>query len=385
MNLLKAYKEGINTDVGITIRDRVFNVHKLILDVNNFVEVKLDADPEIINELFEDIYSNDFNYNDNTLQKMIFAEKFSMSHIKDKYYKIIKYHVNFTYIAIDILILLREMQYDCVDLYNKIYLTLSLMIKQCYLYDNYKKIHEKDMKIIFDLSTGCNSCKVNSVLSWSDKIPEWIFNDNDVLSPKLLKILYDRQYFDKDQYIQALEKGFELIGNPCMTDISPITKTFVYSEDFDTNGFIYYLGTNDDNSFKNPYKKYIKIIPSSIHTGTADIITSRNAGFFWTDKEYCPYIKILFNNVFRLTNITLRHGYSQSDDYLKDWILYGVERNKKIVIGRYSSDKLCGPYKSGTFDVNNKGYYSGFIIQAKSEFDVWLCISGIELYGEYVY
>ena len=170
---------------------------------------------------------------------------------------------------------------------------------------------------------------------------------------------------------------------------------FKYENDFDTNGIIWYLGTNKGKhkTWLNPaINKMVSIESSPMYDFSYSNI--KFISHFHNMQECCTkgesagdYFIIDFNKrSIKPTHYTLRHDTNEGY-YIRYWEFLGYMKHKKKwkLIKKHDNDpSINSPKGTHTWNVNSKHYYNKFkiiITGNDSEGDYYLICNGFEIYG----
>ncbi len=166
--------------------------------------------------------------------------------------------------------------------------------------------------------------------------------------------------------------------------------TFTHVSDFDTNGIVYYFGTNGGTStlFTNPsYKESQRILctMSSNLIGKPENILSRQKSPTCTRSQTQEFIMFDFGSSVMINPnaYTLMHGSPQSKCELTDWIFEGSLTGSKDweMISIHKNQKcLKGAYQTATFALHATRFYRYFRIRS-IEACTFIQVSGFEIYG----
>eukprot|EP01125_Pyxidicula_operculata_P015746 TRINITY_DN5371_c0_g1_i1.p1 TRINITY_DN5371_c0_g1~~TRINITY_DN5371_c0_g1_i1.p1 ORF type:complete len:460 (-),score=60.92 TRINITY_DN5371_c0_g1_i1:93-1472(-) len=137
-------------------------------------------------------------------------------------------------------------------------------------------------------------------------------------------------------------------------------RLFEYSYDFDTNGVMYYLGTNGLKSeYKNPlFSGEVKCTTSSLEKGWSYYLLDRVNNAFWTSDIPSSWIAfdLCKNRCLIPTHYTLKHGGNSKIDCLRSWCLQGSndpdQTSGWVTICRHTNDQsLNGPFATHTWKI----------------------------------
>eukprot|EP01084_Bolivina_argentea_P235978 396921_1 len=167
-------------------------------------------------------------------------------------------------------------------------------------------------------------------------------------------------------------------------------KPFEYKTDFDTNGIVYWIGTQrgTKSQWVNPNdSKDIIVTSSSLNYGTLSKMIGREWSNVYTKNEKNSWMVIDFKGFeIKPNKYTLRHG-SNSNCYVMNWKLEGMLKNKtkwEVIKIHENEDVLKCKERSYSWDLNTNEFYSKFrILQfgISGQNNNNLCISGFEIYG----
>ena len=166
-------------------------------------------------------------------------------------------------------------------------------------------------------------------------------------------------------------------------------RVFTYHSDFDTNGVIYWLGSQDESSFKNPAEStLVQCFMSSIQAGRPSYLTSRLNLPTCTLSEKEAHVGVdLANSNFVLqpTAYTLKHGFWRDNVNLRRWRFEASQDGRQWDVLSVHDDEadrnaLGGEYGTCTWHLPPcDKYYRSFRVVAIGRF--FCQIAGIELYG----
>eukprot|EP01083_Nonionella_stella_P076028 206979_1 len=201
---------------------------------------------------------------------------------------------------------------------------------------------------------------------------------------KIAMYLFRIQYFDGSYW--SPRSGIKTMSIEDMV--------FEYESDFDTNGIIYFLGSdNGKNEWQNPAGKGVIKIES---TALADDSEPKNhfigreaVRCLTIGKEKNEWFSVDFKRVkIKPTHYTLRQYVSYDSAGLRTWEFQGRknERTEWITIKNHINDKsLAHKGASHTWKLDEcNEFYSVFRIQmtGKNGNSNWgICCSGFEIYG----
>eukprot|EP01083_Nonionella_stella_P187198 687292_1 len=181
----------------------------------------------------------------------------------------------------------------------------------------------------------------------------------------------------------------------------PMVSLFEYSSDFDRNGIIYFLGSDDGKSdWQNPSEKgIIEIQSTPLGNGSKSIhhFVGREAVHCLAQSKinaWAWFSVDLKGLQVKPTHYTLRHYISNDDYCLRNWDFEGSADGGKewTIIRQHTNDtSLQGKGASHTWKVDEcNAFYSLFRIRMTGKdsggFGSWsLCCSGFEIYGQLKY
>ncbi|KAJ3219405.1 hypothetical protein HK099_004720 [Clydaea vesicula] len=247
---------------------------------------------------------------------------------------------------------------------------------------------------------------------------ECIFRQD--LNPTLVNVFFERIFFEnmtenelkEASFNQIVPKEFVIRGLmemvrklkgqssnvPLKTNSrrnSIITKKggeFQYARNWDENGVLFYLGTQDSAHYRNPCTSgLVKVsITPTLKEGVPANILSRQPRCTYTKRsdigKSCQLVIDLVSWELAVTHYTLRHGYSQDTaESLQSWTFSGSNDGGKtwrVISVHYNDDNLGGEYGTHTWPVGCEEWYSVFKIETMSQSGAILVISGIEFYGD---
>ena len=179
-------------------------------------------------------------------------------------------------------------------------------------------------------------------------------------------------------------KGWEICIN---------TKEYIYQSDFDTNGIIYDLGTNDENKeWQNPYQLGLVELKSTgmFHDSKPiDNLIGRVSGVrCLLDAKENAWWSIHFKHIkIKPNKYTLRHYTSCDVHALRHWKLEGSENGQQWITLRThrndaSLDKKDATHTWNIDNCNQFFTYFRIYMTGKDSGGHWyLCCSGFEIYG----
>jgi len=177
--------------------------------------------------------------------------------------------------------------------------------------------------------------------------------------------------------------------------------TFKHVEDFDTNGILYYIGSNGlTKPWENPAKTGLVDLQISHRLGKLEMNKNNTIGReaienFWGDSTPIWFsVDLGEGNYVRVTDYTLRHGYGAANSYIHNWEFLGSKDGVKwdVLHNGFRSPFNYG-FQTHTFKIKpTKEYYRMFKVVQKgnyylegSEGSPFLCIAGFELYGDVLF
>ena len=178
----------------------------------------------------------------------------------------------------------------------------------------------------------------------------------------------------------------------------PTVIQLTYQHDGDDAGLLYYLGTQGyTQPFSNPHLAHRCVVTfSSLQVGQVSMVTSRRRDVsLWTHNRAGSWMEVDVDpaNTGTLlvpSHITLQHGYDRPVDSLTNWLLEGstdrwqwdtLLEKRGVVAFRQGYEKRTWALPSTIV----KGYRMlriRIIGRDSSERTEFLCVGGIELYGE---
>ena len=169
-------------------------------------------------------------------------------------------------------------------------------------------------------------------------------------------------------------------------------RTWEYESDFDTNGLLYWLGTNGRTTpYTNPHATgKVVVTPSSHYRGstegfiehshpTSSVCTANVEGSFVTVQLPMPMV---------LHRYTLRHGYDDASWSLRSWNLEGSNDGTEwVVLRQHVGDtSLNSGWATASWDANpDRLAFSHFRILLTgphSSGSPSIDMAGLELYGQ---
>jgi E3 ubiquitin-protein ligase HECTD1 len=168
------------------------------------------------------------------------------------------------------------------------------------------------------------------------------------------------------------------------------TKEFFYSKDYDTQGILYYLGTNRGlEEYRNPHLRgIVTASASSFQNSTIDQFVDRMEkarSRLYTDDIPDQYFMVDFHSVIvQPTHYTLSHD--GSDNVPINWSVLGsTDGVTWTLLKRHTNDiSLCGG-RSHTWPITADGYYSmlKFLHEGRNDSGLWyFIIDRLEIYGK---
>ena len=178
----------------------------------------------------------------------------------------------------------------------------------------------------------------------------------------------------------------------------PTVIQLAYQHDGDDCGLLYYLGTQAyTQPFSNPHLAHRCVVTfSSLQVGQVSMVTSRRRDVsLWTHNRAGSWMEVDVDpgNTGTLlvpSHITLQHGYDRPVDSLTNWLLEGstdrwqwdtLLEKRGVIAFRQGYEKRTWALPSTIV----KGYRMlrvRIIGRDSSERTEFLCVGGIELYGE---
>ena len=178
----------------------------------------------------------------------------------------------------------------------------------------------------------------------------------------------------------------------------PTVVQLTYQQDGDDCGLLYYLGTQGySQPFSNPHLAHRCVVTfSSLQVGQVSMVTSRRRDVsLWTHNRAGSWMEVDVDpgNTGTLlvpSHITLQHGYDRPVDSLTNWLLEGstdrwqwdtLLEKRGVVAFRQGYEKRTWALPTTIV----KGYRMlrvRIIGRDSSERTEFLCVGGIELYGE---
>jgi E3 ubiquitin-protein ligase HECTD1 len=167
---------------------------------------------------------------------------------------------------------------------------------------------------------------------------------------------------------------------------------FVYESDFDTNGLLFWLGTNGKTTeYVNPHTSgKVVVTASSVNNGTLEgfIGHAQPDGAHETDREPMSFVAVQFPLPVVVTRYTLRHGWHSGEYRLQNWNFEGSNNGVEWVVLRQHVDDQSledEEFSTASWDVNPDSLaFSHFRILQNGENSSGedeLDVGGLELYG----
>ncbi|KAG2393186.1 hypothetical protein C9374_009763 [Naegleria lovaniensis] len=217
------------------------------------------------------------------------------------------------------------------------------------------------------------------------------------LSVQLLtKLKQDPLFISKEDILEALwARVGRLEGKKVDESVYSLrprkNRVFIYEKDFDTNGILYWLGTNySQETYVNPIDRGLMTVSASAsyEVGKAqDLISHEPAKCNLVGKANTQ-INLKFETLKIMpTKYTLRHTMSRDGEALRYWTLSasvdGVTYVDLLVHSNDTTLNLKG--STGSWDIEANGnYYQYFRITQtgnNSSNNNYLSMAGLELYG----
>lgn len=167
-----------------------------------------------------------------------------------------------------------------------------------------------------------------------------------------------------------------------------------YVSNGDTNGLVYYLGTNNlTTTFSNPHPSKLSISASSNLSGGTSVpdILSRLVGgnLYYSANVVNESITVtLVNNTINLTHYSIRTRNDQNNNQLRSWKLQGSNNNSTYVDLdiKTNNTTIVGINTWHTFPIPSSTFYKYIkLINTgvdSSGSNFFLCIGGLEFYGQ---
>jgi len=189
-------------------------------------------------------------------------------------------------------------------------------------------------------------------------------------------------------------------------DTKPKTLEFKYQSDFDTNGLLYWIGCDEGKStvWTNPATQdktapKIKLTTShKMYNSTMKIenTISRTPAVTYFGGSTPQWLRLdMMKYRIKLTYFTLRHGYNYPNSYMQDFVFSGSMDGVTWEQIYYSEDAIfTRGFDIASFPVKGQSkYYRYFQLLQRGRYSMgkatkasagapYLCISGLELYGE---
>lgn len=157
--------------------------------------------------------------------------------------------------------------------------------------------------------------------------------------------------------------------------------------DFDTDGVIYWLGTqSEDQTFKNPHDtNALKCLMSTCQSGTASNLVSRDNRITCTRNAMESFISIDISPshfVLKPSHYSLKHGHSRDNVNLRRWKFQASNdgENWDTLSMHDPDESLGGNFGTRTWKIENcDRWYKIFRVVVIGKWFLQVC--GIELYG----
>lgn len=186
-------------------------------------------------------------------------------------------------------------------------------------------------------------------------------------------------------------------------DIEVNTRRCVYARDFDENGVLYYIGTRNSVDWVNPLSNDAVDLKLSHNLFSNNMVKANVIGrnvrenTYWGGSSPQYFILNLKSYKLRVTDYTIRHGYSVNNSFVHNFTLEGSVDG---IIWEVIHAKVVSPFsyafQSHTYHINKVcPYYQYFKFTQKGNYAMtanaqiatgapYLCIAGFELYGELI-
>ena len=169
-------------------------------------------------------------------------------------------------------------------------------------------------------------------------------------------------------------------------------REFVYENDYDGNGVVYWVGTKygTEKKWKNPSKRgLIRVDSSGWGTDNIDAMVAKEACREFSENIVGAWASIEFVDgvTVRPTKYTLSHETASHYLCLRSWVFEGSNDGAKwTAIREHSNDKsLWRKGQSHSWDTPNAdGYFNRFRVRmtgGNSEGSWQLCAHALEIYG----
>jgi hypothetical protein len=247
---------------------------------------------------------------------------------------------------------------------------------------------------------GCGHFKVSSELKILTRVLEWHqrnrFDDFDDVLECIRFTLIPYRHFETLEHLVAkkwLIHALKLLirKQPEESRGGPIP--FEYKNDFDTNGIIYYLGLQKDESWINPIHNgnlTVSVVPSrgtSLSGGkSSDIVELNSKEIFIFSSFPCGWVFDFGIRSVCLSAYTFRH-FNQNCCFVLEWEVFGSNDDDQwflIQSYSYQDSPFSGAGQTKTFpiDTNDRYYRYIKIMQKLNTTNNNFGISQMEMYGK---
>ncbi|EFC44703.1 predicted protein [Naegleria gruberi] len=213
--------------------------------------------------------------------------------------------------------------------------------------------------------------------------------------PLLTKLKNDPLFVSKEDILEALwsrvsrlegKKNDESVYSTRPRKI----RVFIYEKDFDTNGILYWLGTNySQEAYTSPMdRSYLSVTASSnFEVGSAKDLVSHEPTKCNLIGKANAFIIIKFETIRVMpTKYSLRHTMSRDGEALRHWTLSGSSDgiNYSDIFTHTNDQALNLKGSTGSWDLNCTSYYQYFKITQtanNSSNNNYFSLAGVEFYG----
>jgi len=214
-----------------------------------------------------------------------------------------------------------------------------------------------------------------------------------ILLPPTVGVSSALENVDHDQSVYPVPSAVSVVDDILLKAANDeTTLSFVFSENFDQNGILYWLGTNAKTMrWRNPCGGgEVRILSSGLDPSSADpsTIAGRVAVRCVTiPMDYAWFIIDFLHRKIKPTHYMLRHYMSFDTEALRNWNFEGSNNGKDWELIRQHKDDYSLKTKGQcyTWNVGAPNFYSIFrIIQTglNSNQHKYLALGGFEIYGE---
>jgi len=223
-------------------------------------------------------------------------------------------------------------------------------------------------------------------------------NAHSEMNINWIDTLLDLRHLHREKLLSELEIEevlIEWISKQCELDFEEVSGDilrFVYQEDFDQNGILYWLGTNGKTKpWSNPsHLKEVKLESSPLMRDSKDVsaIVGREAVRCVTKPVDKSWFQIDFlHRKIKPKHYMLRHYITWDSEAMRNWKFEGSNSGDKwdLLREHVKDESLCAKGQSHTWELDTQEFYSMFrILQTgvNSNQHNYLALSGFEIYGE---